>query len=157
MPNVFSLSWKRCTGVSKCFGWRQIMCRRRFHNVVLWRNHMTYKTNHREVRDRVLCFHFTAGLFSLSYCTTCCPHHEPRLLTLFPKWPPPTRQKLQLRYIILSVTCVFSHSVVSSSLWSHGLQSTRLLCPWDSPGKNTGVGCHVEPECLSLNPSPVTC
>ena len=21
-------------------------------------------------------------------------------------------------------------------------QSTRLLCPWDSPGKNTGVGCH---------------
>ena len=25
----------------------------------------------------------------------------------------------------------------------HGLQSTRLLCPWDSPGKNTGVGCHV--------------
>ena len=25
----------------------------------------------------------------------------------------------------------------------HGLQPTRLLCPWDSPGKNTGVGCHV--------------
>ena len=23
-----------------------------------------------------------------------------------------------------------------------GLQSTRLLCPWDFPGKNTGVGCH---------------
>ena len=23
-----------------------------------------------------------------------------------------------------------------------GLQPTRLLCPWDSPGKNTGVGCH---------------
>ena len=22
------------------------------------------------------------------------------------------------------------------------LQPTRLLCPWDSPGKNTGVGCH---------------
>ena len=25
---------------------------------------------------------------------------------------------------------------------SHGLQPTRLLCPWDSSGKNTGVGCH---------------
>ena len=25
----------------------------------------------------------------------------------------------------------------------HGLQPTRLLCPWDSPGKNTGVGCHA--------------
>ena len=24
----------------------------------------------------------------------------------------------------------------------HGLQPTRPLCPWDSPGKNTGVGCH---------------
>ena len=24
----------------------------------------------------------------------------------------------------------------------HGLQPTRLLCPWVSPGKNTGVGCH---------------
>jgi len=25
----------------------------------------------------------------------------------------------------------------------HGLQPTRLLCPWDTPGKNTGVGCHA--------------
>ena len=25
----------------------------------------------------------------------------------------------------------------------HGLQPTRLLRPWDSPGKNTGVGCHL--------------
>ena len=24
----------------------------------------------------------------------------------------------------------------------HVLQPTRLLCPWDFPGKNTGVGCH---------------
>ena len=24
----------------------------------------------------------------------------------------------------------------------HGLQPTRLLRPWDFPGKNTGVGCH---------------
>ena len=32
---------------------------------------------------------------------------------------------------------------MSSSWWPHGLQPARLLCPWDSPGKNTGVGCHV--------------
>ena len=25
---------------------------------------------------------------------------------------------------------------------THGLQPTRLLCPWDSPGKSPGVGCH---------------
>ena len=32
-----------------------------------------------------------------------------------------------------------SYSVVSDSLWPHELQPTRLLCPWDSPGKNTGM------------------
>ena len=37
---------------------------------------------------------------------------------------------------------VFSCSVVSDSLRSHGLQPTRLLCPWDSPSKNTGADCH---------------
>ena len=36
-----------------------------------------------------------------------------------------------------------SHSTMSNSLRPHGLQPTRLLCPWDSPGKNTGVGCHA--------------
>ena len=30
---------------------------------------------------------------------------------------------------------------VSDSLWPCGLQSARLLCPWDSAGKNTRVGC----------------
>ena len=24
----------------------------------------------------------------------------------------------------------------------HGLQPARFLCPWDSPGKKTGMGCH---------------
>ena len=33
-------------------------------------------------------------------------------------------------------------SVVSDSLRLHGLWPARLLCPWNSPGKNTGVGCH---------------
>ena len=28
-------------------------------------------------------------------------------------------------------------------LWPHGLQPVRLLCPWDSPGKSTGVGSHA--------------
>ena len=37
--------------------------------------------------------------------------------------------------------CV-SCSVVSNSLRTHGLEPTRFLCPWDFPGKNTGVGFH---------------
>ena len=36
----------------------------------------------------------------------------------------------------------WSHSVMSNSLRPHGLQPTRLLRPWDFPGKSTGVGCH---------------
>ena len=31
---------------------------------------------------------------------------------------------------------------MSDSLWPHRLLSTRLLCSWNSPGKNTGVGSH---------------
>ena len=36
----------------------------------------------------------------------------------------------------------WSCSVVPNSSRPHGLQPTRLLCPWDFPGKGTGVGCH---------------
>jgi len=34
----------------------------------------------------------------------------------------------------------WNRSVMSNSVWPHGLQPTRLLCPWDFPGKSTGVG-----------------
>ena len=37
-----------------------------------------------------------------------------------------------------SVSC----SVMSNSLQCYGLQPTRLLCPWNSPSKSTGVGSH---------------
>ena len=40
----------------------------------------------------------------------------------------------------------WSQSVMSNSLRPHGLQPTRLLRPWDFPGKSTGVGSH----CLLL-------
>ena len=43
-------------------------------------------------------------------------------------------------------TCVCMRAVSSvmwDSLWPYGLQPSRLLCPWDSPGKNAGVGCHA--------------
>ena len=36
----------------------------------------------------------------------------------------------------------WSSSVVSDPQRPHRLQPTRLLCPWDFPGKSTGVGCH---------------
>ena len=37
------------------------------------------------------------------------------------------------------------------TLWPYRLQPTRFLCPWDSPGKNTGVGCHALLQGIFLN------
>ena len=43
----------------------------------------------------------------------------------------------------LRSTACCDRSVLSGSLSPCGLQPARLLCPWDSPGKNTAVGCHA--------------
>ena len=40
------------------------------------------------------------------------------------------------------IACCCCFSVLPDSVQPHGQQSTRLLCPWDSPGKNTGVSCY---------------
>ena len=37
---------------------------------------------------------------------------------------------------------------MSDSVWPHRRQPTRLPRPWDSPGKNTGVGCHFLLQCM---------
>ena len=44
---------------------------------------------------------------------------------------------------IMLLLLLFSCQVVSYSLRPHGLYPTRLLCPWDFPGKNTGMDCHL--------------
>ena len=36
------------------------------------------------------------------------------------------------------------------SVRPHRQQPTRLLCPWDSPGKNIGVGCHFLLQCMKV-------
>ena len=39
---------------------------------------------------------------------------------------------------------------MSDSVWPHRWRPTRLPRPWDSPGKNTGVGCHVLLQCMKV-------
>ena len=39
-----------------------------------------------------------------------------------------------------TIECIYSN--IPNSLRPHGLKPTRLLCPWDFPVKNAGVGCH---------------
>ena len=46
--------------------------------------------------------------------------------------------------------CCEVTSVVSDSVRPHGRQPTRLPCPWDSPGNNTGVGCHFLLQCRKV-------
>ena len=39
---------------------------------------------------------------------------------------------------------------MSDSVHPHRRQPTRLPRPWDSPEKNTGVGCHFLPQCMKV-------
>ena len=65
------------------------------------------------------------------------------------------------RWSCCRCTCGLSCSVMSDSLQLHGLSPARLLCPWDSPGKNTGVGCYALPQSVFpthwLNPGLPHC
>ena len=45
---------------------------------------------------------------------------------------------------------LISTSVVSDSVRPHRQQPTRLPRPWDSPGKNTGMGCHFLLQCMKV-------
>ena len=46
--------------------------------------------------------------------------------------------------------CCYVTSVLSDSVRPHRRQSTRLPRPWDSPGKNNGVGCHFLFQCMKV-------
>ena len=46
--------------------------------------------------------------------------------------------------------CCSVASVVSDPVWPHRWQPTRLPHPWDSLGKNTGVGCHFLLQCMKV-------
>ena len=58
-----------------------------------------------------------------------------------------TLYNMPISFSLIIWGCVFgcvcvSRSVVSNSLQPHRLWPTRLFCAWDSPGKNTAMGCH---------------
>ena len=77
----------------------------------------------------------------------CFPTHRTSWVRIRPTLCPHTRHVTQMKtvdYFNLYFVCVsvLSHLVKSDSLLPQGLQPARLLCPWDSPGKNTAVGCY---------------
>ena len=50
--------------------------------------------------------------------------------------------RIFLLICLSNIMCGRAQLLICDSLQPRGLQPTRLLCSWDFPGKNTGVGCH---------------
>ena len=71
----------------------------------------------------------------------------------------PSRLTNYTNYTVVCCCCQVT-SVVSDSVRPRRQQPTRLPHPWDSPGKNTGVGCHFLLQCIkvkSLSRDPMDC
>ena len=97
-----------------------------------WNHHAKWKT--------------AAAAKSLQSCPTLC---DPIYSSPPGKSSPQARA---LEWVAISFSNAWKWKVKGKSLSCvssrpHGLQPTRLLCPWDFPGKSTGVGCH----CLLRN------
>ena len=69
--------------------------------------------------------------FFLTHLKSNCKNHTQKVMLSTA-----TNSKLKVleKKVLVAQSCL--------TLRSHGLQHTRLLCPWDFPYKNTGVGCH---------------
>ena len=59
--------------------------------------------------------------------------------------------KSKQSYICICMCACLVSSVMSDSLRPYGPRPARLLCPWDSPGKNNGVGCHFLLQLLYIS------
>ena len=85
---------------------------------------------------------------SWSGCKSDLPKQAPGSLGLFglSVYPGQSLPRMHLpvvEWVGFSICCCcWVASVVSDFVWPHRRQHTRLPCPWDFPGKNTGVGCH---------------
>ena len=90
------------------------------------RHHWTEKRSADDTQKPLLCHLPNGSSFLLSTLQNC---HHPDLHNID-----------FLAFVYSLIVELFTCSVVSNSLYPHGLR-TRLLCPWDSSGKNTGVGC----------------
>ena len=61
-----------------------------------------------------------------------------------------TYLSITIRSKSICCCCCQVTSVVSDSVQPHRRQPTRLPRPWDFPGKNTGVGCHILLQCMKV-------
>ena len=83
----------------------------------------------------------TATAKSLQSCLTLC---DPINGSPSGSPVPGILQARTVEWVAISFSSAWkwNHSVVFNSSQPHGLQPTKLLHPWDFPGKSTGMGCH---------------
>ena len=92
---------------------------------------------------RVSSFPFLQGIFPTQRSNSGLPHCRQILYQLSHQW-----SKMLNRWwnghplLISDLRDSVNHSVVSDSLQLQGLYPARLLYPWNSPSKNTGLDCH---------------
>ena len=65
--------------------------------------------------------------------------------------------RVQTNSILKYRGCCWVASVMANSARPHRRQPTRLPSPWDSPGKNTGVGCHFLLQCIRVKVKSLSC
>ena len=69
----------------------------------------------------------------------------------FSEFPSPNPLLLQNKEFGFDTAAAAAKSIQSClTVWPHRQQPTRLPHPWDSPGKNTGVGCHFLLQCMKV-------
>ena len=69
----------------------------------------------------------------------------------FSEFPSPNPLLLQNKEFGFDTAAAAAKSLQSClTVWPHRQQPTRLPRPWDSPGKNTGVGCHFLLQCMKV-------
>ena len=87
--------------------------------LIMYNTAMTYSSQHMQCADKTTHTHFTF------------------------LWKRNVEGNLEMLAVIFHCCCCcLVASVMSDSVRPHRWQPIRLPCPWDSPGKNTGVGCH---------------
>ena len=85
--------------------------------------------------------HRPANLGTQPTARHCLPRSASTGSATVPGWPL-TSLLTRTHPEVLLVHACYVTSVVSDPWQCYGLQPARLLCPWDPPGKNTGVDCH---------------
>ena len=81
---------------------------------------------------------------------TCCQRMASGFLALISHLASHRSPQYPVSYLVAESISVRACSVVSDSVRPHRWQPTKLPHPWDSPGKNTGVGCHFTFQCMKV-------